>query len=230
MKHDFSLTNNLAAQQPAKLKEMQDLFMKEAEKYHVLPIDDRTIERTNPTLAGRPDVLGDRPSLTLYEGMQGMMENTFMNVKNRSKKITAELDIPAGGANGAILSQGGKFGGWSLYMKDGKPAYVYNFLGLNRYMVAAPQALPAGPAKVTLDFAYDGGGAGKGGKATLYVNGKSVAEGRVEKTQPNIFSADETADVGIDNQTPVATGIGIGPETRFTGKINKITVEVSPMK
>ena len=203
--------------------------MEEAEKYHVLPIDDRTIERMNPALAGRPDLLGDRTSLTLYEGMQGMMENTFMNIKNRSSKITAELDIPAGGANGAILSQGGRFGGWSLYMKDGKPAYTYNFLGLSRYTVAAPQALPAGPATVVLDFAYDGGGAGKGGKATLYVNGKSVAEGRVEKTQPNIFSADETADVGIDNQTPVAEGIGIGAETRFTGKINKVTLEVSPM-
>ena len=147
-----------------------------------------------------------------------------------SSKITAELDIPTGGANGAILSQGGRFGGWSLYMKDGKPAYVYNFLGLSRYTVMAPQALPAGPAKVVLDFVYDGGGIGKGGKATLYINGKSVAEGRVEKTQPNIFSADETADVGVDNQTPVAQGIGIGPETRFTGKINNIVLEVGPVK
>ncbi|MCL4768166.1 MAG: arylsulfatase [Hyphomicrobiaceae bacterium] len=228
--NDFSLTRNLAAEQPAKLKQMQDLFMKEAEKHHVLPLDDRTIERTNAAFAGRPDVLGDRTSLTLYEGMQGMLENTFMNVKNRSSKITADLDIPAGGANGAILSQGGRFGGWSLFMKDGKPAYTYNFLGLSRYTVAAPQALPNGPATVTLDFAYDGGGVGKGGKATLYVNGEPVAEGRVEMTQPNIFSADETADVGIDNQTPVAEGIGIGTETRFTGKINKITLEVGPLK
>ena len=211
-RNDFSLTKNLAAEQPAKLKEMQALFMAEAEKYHVLPIDDRVIERMNPAVAGRPDVLGDRKSLTLYEGMQGMLENTFMNVKNRSSKITAELEIPAGRANGAILSQGGRFGGWSLYMKDGKPAYTYNFLGLSRYTVTAPQALAPGPATVTLDFAYDGGGPGKGGKATLYVNGKPVAEGRVEKTQPNVFSADETADVGIDNQTPVAEGIGIGAE------------------
>src|SRR6185503_17579461 len=105
VKNDFSLTKNLAAEQGAKLKEMQALFMKEAEKYHVLPIDDRTIERTNPQLAGRPAVLGDRKSLTLYEGMQGMLENTFMNIKNRSSKITAELEIPAGGANGAILAQ-----------------------------------------------------------------------------------------------------------------------------
>jgi len=225
-RNDFSLSRNLAAEQPEKLKLMQTLFMQEAQKYHVLPLDDRTIERTNAALAGRPDVLGNRTSLTLYEGMQGMLENTFMNVKNRSSKITADLDIPADGANGAILSQGGRFGGWSLYMKDGKPAYTYNFLGLARYTVVSPNALPPGPATVTLDFVYDGGGVGKGGKVTLYVNGKSVAEGRAEKTQPNIFSADETADVGIDNQTPVAEGIGIGPETRFTGKINKITLEV----
>jgi arylsulfatase len=230
VKNDFSLAKNLAAEQPAKLKELQALFMAEAEKHHVLPIDDRTIERTNPTLAGRPDLLGGRTSLILYEGMQGMLENTFMNIKNRSSKITAELEIPAEGANGAILSQGGRFGGWSLYMKDGKPAYTYNFLGLARYTVSSPDALPGGPAKVTLDFAYDGGGMGKGGKATLHVNGKSVAEGRVEKTQPNIFSADETADVGIDNQTPVADGIGIGAETRFSGRINKLTLEVGPVK
>ena len=226
VRNDFSLTRNLAAEQPAKLKEMQALFMTEAQKYHVLPLDDRVIERTNATIAGRPDLLGTRTSLTLYEGMQGMLENTFMNVKNRSSKITAELDIPAGGANGAILSQGGRFGGWSLYMKDGKPAYTYNFLGLERYTIAAPQALATGPATVTLDFAYDVGALGAGGKATLLVNGKAVAEGRVEKTQPNVFSADETADVGIDNQTPVAEGIGIGAETRFTGKINKVTLEV----
>ncbi|MET0378061.1 MAG: arylsulfatase, partial [Spongiibacteraceae bacterium] len=177
VRNDFSLAKNLAAAQPAKLKEMQALFMQEAEKHHVLPLDDRTIERTNAALAGRPDVLGTRTSLTLYEGMQGMMENTFMNIKNRSSKITAKIDVPAG-AGGAILSQGGRFGGWSLYMKDGKPAYTYNFLGLSRYTVTAPQALPGGPATVVLDFAYDGGGRGKGGKATLYVNGKVVADGR----------------------------------------------------
>jgi len=225
-KEDFSLTNNLAKKQPEKLNELQALFMKEAQKYNALPIDDRVIERTNPAIAGRPDVLGDRTSLTLYEGMEGMLENTFMNIKNRSSKITAELDIPSGGANGAILTQGGRFGGWSLYMKDSKPIYTYNFLGLSRYTVTAPQALPAGPATVVLDFTYDGGGAGKGGKATLYVNGKAVADGRVEKTQPNIFSADETADVGIDNQTPVAEGIGVGAETRFNGKIEEIKLEL----
>jgi arylsulfatase len=226
VRNDFSLTRNLAAEHPERLEAMQAEFMREAEKYHVLPIDDRTIERMNPALAGRPDVMGDRTSLTLYEGMQGMLENSFMNIKNRSSKITAELEIPEGGANGAILSQGGRFGGWSLYVKDGKPAYTYNFLGLSRYTIESPDALPAGPATVVLDFAYDGGGGGKGGNATLSVNGKSMAQGRVEQTQPNIFSADETADVGIDNQTPVAVGIGIGPETKFTGRISEVTLEV----
>jgi arylsulfatase len=206
---------------------MEKLFMTEAEKYHVLPIDDRTIERMNPALAGRPDVLGERKSLTLYEGMEGMMENTFMNVKNRSKTITADIEVPAGGASGIILAQGGRFGGWSLHLHNGKPAYEYNFLGLNRYVVESPDALPAGKATVILDFAYDGGGPGKGGLAKLSVNGKKVAEGRIDRTQPNIFSADETADVGLDNQTPVAEGVGYGPEeTKFTGKISKVTLEV----
>lgn len=227
---DFSLTNNLAEKHPEKLAKLQALFMSEAEKYNALPIDDRVIARMNPALAGRPDILGDRTSLTLYDGMDGMLENTFMNVKNRSKTITAEVQIPTGGANGVILTQGGRFGGWCLYMKDGKPVYTYNFLGLERFTVAAPNAVPAGPATIVLDFVYDGkkkNDVGKGGDVTISVNGKAVAEGRVEKTQPLIFSADETADVGLDNQTPVAVDIGAGREaTRFTGSIKKITLDV----
>jgi len=231
VREDFSLTRNLAGEQPEKLEELQALFMKEAEKYHVLPIDDRTVERVNPAIAGRPDLLAGRKSLTLYDGMNGMLENTFINVKNQSKTITAEVEIPKGGANGVILAQGGRFGGWSLYMKDGKPAYTYNYLGLERFTVASTSAVPAGAATVVLDFVYDGGGLGKGGMATLSVNGETVADGRIEKTQPLIFSADETADVGLDNQTPVAEGIGIGrDETRFTGKIHKITLEVKDVK
>ena len=228
---DFSLANNLAEEYPEKLAELQALFMSEAQKYHVLPIDDRVIVRMNPAIAGRPDLLGDRTSLTLYDGMDGMLENTFMNVKNRSKTITAEVVIPEGGANGVILTQGGRFGGWSLYMEDGKPIYTYNFLGLERFTVASNSVVPAGPATIVLDFAYDGGGFGKGGNATLSVDGKTVAEGRIERTQPLIFSADETADVGLDNQTPVAEGIGIGrDETRFTGKIHKITLDVKDVE
>ncbi len=227
VQEDFSLANNLASEHPEKLAEMQALFMTEAAKYHVFPIDDRLIERTNPALAGRPDLIGDRTSLTLYEGMNGMLENTFINVKNRSMKITAEIEIPEGGASGALLVQGSRYGGWSLHVREGRPAYEYNFLGLERFVVEGPDPLPAGPATVVLDFAYDGGGLGKGGTATISVNGEQVAESRIGRTQPNVFSADETADVGLDNQTPVAQGIGYGPEeTKFTGTIHEIVIEV----
>lgn len=226
-RNDFSLANDRAGEHPAKLTELRNVFMEEARKYHVLPIDDRTVERANPALAGRPDLMGDRKSLTLYPGMDGILENTFINVKNSSISITADIEIPEGGGQGVILSQGGRFGGWSLYMNEGRPIYTYNWLGLDRYTVEAPDALPPGPAEVVLDFAYDGDGFGKGGLATLSVNGTTVAEGRIEKTQPLIFSADETADVGLDNQTPVAEGIGIGrDETRFTGKIQSVVVEL----
>ncbi len=224
---DFSLTDDLADQNPEKLKELKALFDRDAERFNVYPIDDRVIERVNPAIAGRPDLMNGRTSLTLYDGMNGMLENTFINVKNKSKTITAEIEIPKNGANGVILTQGGRFGGWSLYMKDGKPEYTYNFLGLSRDTVAATKPLAAGKAIVVLDFAYDGDGMGKGGTATINVNGEQVASGRIQKTQPLLFSADETADVGLDNQTPVAEGIGIGrDETRFTGKIIKVTVDV----
>jgi len=227
-KEDFSLTENLAKKHPEKLEDMKSLFMWQAEIYHVLPIDDRTIERTNAALAGRPDLLGDRKSLILYEGMEGMMENTFMNIKNKSFSVTADLNIPKNGANGVILSQGGRFGGWSLYMKEGKPEFTYNFLGLERFVISGPDALPEGSVSVKFDFVYDGDGLGKGGELTIYLDGKAVADGRIERTQPNIFSADETADVGLDNQTPVAEGVGYGPEeTKFTGKINKVIVELN---
>lgn len=226
-KEDFSLANDLAAKHPEKLDDLKALFMTEGAKNHVFPIDDRLIERTNPALAGRPDLIGDRTSLTLYEGMDGMLENTFINVKNRSVTITAEIEIPEGGASGALIVQGSRYGGWSLHVRDGKPAYEYNFLGLKRFVVESPDVLPAGKSTVVLDFDYDGGGFGKGGDATLLVNGTKVAEGRIQRTQPNVFSADETADVGLDNQTPVARGIGYGPEeTKFTGRIHKVTVEL----
>ena len=224
---DFSLTNNLAEEYPEKLEEMESLFMWQAEIYHVLPIDDRTIERTNPAFAGRPDLLAGRKSLTLYPGMEGMMENTFINIKNSSFSITADLNIPAKGAKGVILTQGGRFGGWSLYLRDNKPEFTYNFLGLQRFVVASSKKLPAGQVKVKFDFAYDGDGVGKGGTGTIYVNGTAVAEARIDKTQPYIFSADETADVGLDNQTPVALGIGYGPEeTVFTGQIKQVVIEL----
>ena len=226
-REDFSLTNNLAKKYPDRLKEMQDLFMAEAQKYHVLPIDDRVVERTNPEIAGRPDLMNGRTSLKLYEGMEGMMENTFINIKNSSFSIVANIEIPENGAQGVILTQGGRFGGWSLYLKDGVPGFTYNFLGLERYVISTGKKLGPGKATITFDFKYDGGGNGKGGDATISVSDGSSGKGRIEKTQPNMFSADETADVGLDNQTPVALGVGYGPEeTKFTGEIDKIIIEV----
>jgi arylsulfatase len=227
-RNDFSLANDLAAQNPAKLKELQALFMKEAEKYRVLPIDDRVLERLNAALVGRPDLMAGRTTLTLYPGMKGMSENVFINVKNRSLTITADVEVPKAGAKGVILAQGGRFGGWSLYFKDGKPTYTYNFLGLQRFNVAAAQAVPAGKATIRVDFAYDGGGLGKGGVATLYVNDKQVGQGRIEHTQAGIFSADETADVGSDEATPV-TEAYTSWNSAFTGKIARVTVEVKAM-
>ena len=227
---DFSLANDLAAKNPEKLKEMQELFMKEAVKYSVLPIDDRVFERLNAALVGRPDLMAGRTSLTVYEGMIGMSENVFINIKNRSHTITAEVQIPKGGAKGVILAQAGRFGGWSLYMKDGKPTYTYNFFGLKTYHSRRQEALPAGKATIRFEFAYDGGGLGKGGMGTIFVNGKKVAEGRIDRTQAMIFSADEGADVGEDGETPVSEDYQAGEESKFTGKINKVTVDLKPGK
>jgi arylsulfatase len=155
-----------------------------------------------------------------------MMEGVFINVKNRSKTITADVDVPASGGNGTVIAQGGRFGGWSLYVKNGVPAYDYNFLGLQHTSVTSRRKLAAGKAQVRLEFAYDGGGPAKGGMATLFINNEKVGEGRIPATQAGLFSADETADVGIDLGTPVVEAIGAEAKSRFTGRIPKVTVEV----
>jgi arylsulfatase len=196
----------------------------------VLPLDDRTLERGIAEKVGRPSLMAGRNSLTLAEGMTGMLENVFLDVKNKSKTITAEIEVPQGGAHGTVIAQGGRFGGWSLYVKDGVPAYDYNFLGLQRTTVAATQKLAPGKATVRFEFVYEGGGLGKGGQATLYVNNQKAAEARVPHTQAIIFSADETADVGIDLGTPVVEAIGSEAKSRFTGRIPKVTVEVKEAK
>jgi arylsulfatase len=223
---DFSLSRDLAADNAGKVEEMKALFMQEAEKYHVLPIDDRVFERTLASQVGRPDLMAGRNSLTLAEGMTGMSENVFLTVKNKSVTITADVEVPEHGAHGAILVQGGRFGGWALYVKDGVPAYDYNFLGLQRSSVAASEPLAAGKSTIRFEFAYDGGGLGKGGNGALFVNDRKVAEGRIEHTQCCLFSADETADVGIDLGTPVVEAIGSERRSRFTGHIPRVRIEV----
>lgn len=225
--NDFSLINDLAAENPEKLNELKDLFMKEAEKNFALPIDDRVFERMIAANVGRPDIMGDRKTLTLAEGMVGMSENVFINIKNRPITLTAEVEIPAGTtANGILIAQGGRFGGWALYVKDGIVAYDYNFLGINRYTVSAKTKLTPGKHTIVFDFAYDGGGPGKGGMGTMSIDGTKVGEGRIDRTQPGIFSADETADVGIDLATPVVERIGAEAKSKFNGRIPKLVVEV----
>lgn len=222
---DFSSAQNVAAKNPEKLKELQTLFLQQAVKYNVLPLDDRSLERLNATLVGRPDLMAGRTSLTVFEGMAGMSENVFINTKNRSHTITAAVQIPDGGAKGVILAQAGRFGGWSLYLQDGKPTYTYNYLGLNEYSVAATKPIAAGEANIRYEFVYDGGGPGKGGMGTLFVNDEKVASGRIERTQGFIFSADEGADVGFDGETNVTANYAEG-DNKFTGKIQKVTVDL----
>ena len=224
---DFSLTNNLAEEQPEKLEEMKQLFEKEAIANHVYPLDDRLYERFNAAIAGRPDLMGDRKSLTLADGMDGILENTFLNVKNTSKTIVADVSLSSDQDHGIILCQGGKFAGWALYMDQGKPAYTYNYFGLESYTIKSPTVVSKDNAEIKLDFAYDGDGLGKGGVATIYVDGEKVAEGRVEKTVPAVFSADETADVGLDDATQVADKVFEDVEdSRFTGYVNKVVISI----
>jgi arylsulfatase len=226
VKEDFSLTNNLADTNPEKVKELQALFEEEAIANNVYPLDDRLYERFNAAIAGRPDLMGDRKSLTLADGMDGILENTFLNVKNTSTTIEANVNLK-GNDRGIILCQGGKFGGWALYMDNGKPAYTYNYFGLQRFTVIASNKISNPNAVIKMVFEYDGGGTGKGGTATIYVDGVEVANGRIEKTQPAVFSADETADVGKDEATQVADLVFKDIEdSEFTGFVNKVTITI----
>ena len=209
---------------PEKLEELKALFLQEAVKYNVLPLDDRVWERFNPAMAGRPDLMEGRTELTVYEGMKGLLENAFINVKNRSFVITADLEVPPSGAEGVVLAQGGEMGGWSLYVKEGKPRFAYNWLARETYKIAAGSRLPAGTVTLRFEFAYDGGKPGAGGKGLLFVNGERVAEGRIEHTHPNAFGA-ETTEVGENLYTVVTDDYEEGAN-KFTGKIHKVTVQL----
>jgi arylsulfatase len=192
----------------------------------VYPLDDRVYERFNAALAGRPDLMGDRKSLTLSDGMVGLLENTFLNIKNNSKTIIANVSLE-GNDKGIILCQGGKFGGWALYMNNGKPAYTYNYFGLESYTIESSKTISNPNAEIKLDFTYDGNGTGKGGLAKLFVDGKQVAEGRIDKTEPLVFSADETADVGKDEATQVANNVFKDvKDSEFTGYVNDVTISI----
>ncbi len=222
---DFSMSTDLADEHPEKLAQLQSVFLAEAVKYKVLPLDDRRTELFNPELAGRPDLMFGRKSLTLYEGMGSLMENDFINIKNTSFDIEAEIDANGAQTNGVIVQQGGRFGGWSLYVKEGRPVFAYNYLGLKTFKTDGEAVLPQGKSKVTMNFAYDGGKTGAGGTATVSINGEKVGSVRVAKTQPAVFSADETANVGKDAETSVSDDYN-AESSHFNGKIGKVTVSV----
>jgi arylsulfatase len=220
---DWTQAHDLAAEHPDKLAELQRLFLIEAVKYQVLPLDDRRVERFNSEIAGRP-VLAKGPSQLLFGGMGRLTENSVVNLKNKSYSVTADIVVPDGGATGVIVAQGGAFGGWSLYLNDGVPTHCYNLLGLARSKAIGDAPLEPGAHQVRLEFRYDGGGLGKGGDAVLYVDGTEVGSARQEASIPMLFSADETLDLGSDTGTSVSDDYT--PETsRFTGTINWVQLD-----
>jgi len=221
---DWTQSNDLSKEQPEKLHELQRLFLIEAVKYNVLPLDDRRVERFNPDMAGRPTLIHGTSQL-LFGGMGRLTENCVLAMKNKSHAVSAQIDVPEVGANGVLVAQGGAFGGFSLYLLEGKPTYCYNLFGLQRFKISGEAPVPAGEHQVRMEFAYDGGGLAKGGTVTLYVDGAQVAEGRVEGTVPMLFSTDETTDVGSDGGTPVSDDYG-PRDSRFTGRVRWVQLDI----
>jgi arylsulfatase len=221
---DWSQARDLAFEMPDKLAELQELWLEEARKYNVLPLDDRRVERFNSDLAGRPTLPTGKSQL-LFTGMGRLPENTVLNLKNKSHSVTAEIEVPADGAEGAIIAQGGAFAGWSLYAKDGKPKYCYNLFGAQRTYVEGEKPIPEGTHQVRMEFAYDGGGLAKGGTISLYLDGEKLGEGRVEATVPMMFSGDETCDLGADTASPV-TDDYTTEGGRFTGRVKWVQLDI----
>ena len=221
---DWTQSKDLAKENPKKLAELQRLLLIEATKYSVLPLDDRTFERFNPDLAGRPQLIKGKTQI-LFGGMGRLTENSMVSIKNKSYSVTAEVEVPKSGANGVIIAQGGDTNGWSLYAKDGKLKHCYNFFGINLYFAEGKQPIPAGKHQVRMEFKYDGGGLAKGGTVSLFVDGKKDGEGRIDMTVPMVFSADETCDVGKEGGSPVSPDYGpTGNE--FSGKVNWVQIDL----
>jgi arylsulfatase len=225
---DFSMSQNLAEKNPEKLKELQSLFTSEAIEHHVLPIDDRTIERFDPKIAGRPDLMDGRTELTVFPGMVYMAENAFINMKNTSFELAADVEITQGKNHGVLLAQGGRFGGWAFWVNQGKPAFSYNFLGLELFQVQSMQSITDGKHTIRAVFEYDGknGARGAGGTIHLFDGPQKIGQGRIEKTQANVFSLDDTADTGTDTGTGVDPEYGEGSRNAFSGKLNKVKINL----
>jgi arylsulfatase A-like enzyme len=220
---DWSQAHDLAAEMPEKVHELQRLWLIEAVKYNVLPLDDRRIERFNSELSGRPELVKSTSQM-LFGGMSRLTENSVINLKNKSHSVTAEIAVPDGGAEGVVIAQGGEFAGWCLYLHEGKPAFCHNLLTLQRFKVYGDAAVPAGTHQIRMEFAYDGGGLAKGGDVTLFVNGKKCGEGRVAATVPMIYSGDETCDIGSDTGTPVSDDY-TSETSHFTGAVNWVQLD-----
>ncbi len=221
---DWTQAHDLAAENPAKLAELQRLFLIEAAKYSVLPLDDRTFERFNPDIAGRPQLVTGKSQI-LFGGMGRLSENSVVSIKNKSYAITADVDVPQSGAEGVIIAQGGSVNGWSLYAKDGKLKYCYNFFGIKLNFVESTEAIPAGQHQLRMEFKYDGGGLAKGGDVTLYVDGTQVGQGRVEQTVPMAFSADETCDIGSEAGSAVSPDYGTA-NNAFSGAVHWVQIDL----
>jgi len=222
---DWSQANDLSKQMPEKLHELQRLWIIEATRYNVLPIDDRLMEKLNPDTAGRPVLIKGKTQI-LFGGMGHLSENCVLNLKNKSHSVTAEIVVPEKGAEGVIIAQGANIGGWSLYAKDGKLKYCYNWGGLKHFYVEGTTPIPAGEHQVRMEFDYAGGGLGKGGKVTLFTDGKKVGESDIAATLAMIFSADDGCDVGEDTGAPVSEDYG--PHGNgFNGKIKGVQLAIA---
>jgi arylsulfatase len=219
---DFSQADNLAAKEPAKLKELQALFWKEAAKYNVLPIENGRIDRFD--VSNRPSLTTGRDEFTYYPGLVRIPEGAAPDLKNKSYQIKAEVEIPKAGAEGMLITHGGRFSGYGLYLLKGRPVFTYNLAGVARYSIAGKDPLAPGKHTILFDFKYDGGGLGKGGNGTLLVDGKAVATGRIERTLPFRLSLDETLDCGEDTGTPITEDYKV--PFKFTGKLEKVTIDL----
>jgi arylsulfatase len=221
---DYSQANDLAAQEPELLAKLQRLWLIEATKYNVLPMDDRTSERLEPTMAGRPTLIRGTTQ-RFYAGMGRLSENSVVSIKNRSFAVTAEVEVPDGGPEGVLIAQGGRFGGWSFYAKGGHLRFVYNVLGIQEFVVSSDSPVPSGSHRLRIEFTYDGGGLAKGGDVTLFADGEAIGRGRVEATQPMVFSADETTDIGYESGTTVTADYS-AKNSRFNGKIVWVQIDL----
>jgi arylsulfatase len=222
---DWSQFTDLSKQMPDKLRELQRLWLIEATRHNVLPMDDRGIERADPALAGRPLLVKGKSQL-LFGGMGRLSENSVLNIKNKSYSVTAMIDVPESGAEGVIIAQGGNIGGWSLYCKNGKLKYCYNLLGIKHEFTESESALPSGRHQVRMEFAYQGPGAGKGGAVSLYLDGQQIGQGKVEATAPLVFSADDTCDVGADYGAAVSPDYG-PHNNAFNGEVRGVEIDIA---